>query len=137
MKSLIAKAGMEERIAVDSAGTGNWHIGKLPDRRMREAASRRGIDLVSRAKQFTSGYFQERDLIVAMDEDNRRNILKLGHGAAGQVRLFSEFLDSGWPVDVPDPYYGECDGFEYVLDMLAAACPKILERLVARVDASS
>lgn len=129
MTRVVRDAGLEDRILVDSAGTAGYHIGKHPDRRMIAAAARRGYDLQSHAKQFERSYFQDRNLIIAMDRDNFREIQRHQTGVAPHVKLFSEYLGDDWPNDVPDPYYGGDDGFEYVLDMLEAGCPKILDQI--------
>ena len=129
MSSVVARAGLADKIIVDSAGTAGYHTGKSPDRRMIAAAARRGFDLQSRAKQFERSFLKERNLIIAMDRDNFREIQRHDSGVARNVKLFSEYLGDNWPNDVPDPYYGGEDGFEYVLDMLEAGCPKILEQI--------
>lgn len=130
MDRLIRSSGSEELVAVDSAGTAGYHIGRPPDSRMIAAAARRGVPLESRAKQFDRQFVRDRSLIVAMDRDNLREILRLADGAPKHIVLFSDFLDDSWPTDVPDPYYGGDEGFEYVLDMLEAGCPSILKRLL-------
>ncbi len=129
MARVVREAGLEDRILVDSAGTAGYHIGKHPDRRMIAAAARRGYDLQSHAKQFERAFFRDRNLIIAMDRDNFREIQRHQTGVAPHVTLFSEYSGDNWPNDVPDPYYGGDDGFEYVLDMLEAGCPKILDQI--------
>jgi protein-tyrosine phosphatase len=129
MARVVRDAGLADRIMVDSSGTAGYHIGKHPDRRMIAAAARRGYDLQSHAKQFDRSFFRDRNLIIAMDRDNFREIQRLQPGIAPHVKLFSEYLGDNWPNDVPDPYYGGEDGFEYVLDMLEAGCPKILDQI--------
>ncbi len=129
MARVVRDAGLDARIVVDSSGTASYHLGKLPDRRMIAAAARRGYDLRSQAKQFERSFFQDRNLIIAMDRDNFREIQRLQTGVAPHVKLFSEYLGDNWPSDVPDPYYGGDDGFEYVLDMLETGCPKILDHI--------
>lgn len=133
MAHLVREAGLESRIAVDSAGTAGYHIGKLPDHRMRAAALRRGYELGSSAKQFERSFLRDRKLVIAMDRDNFREIQRQQPGIAPNVKLFSEYLDDSWPDDVPDPYYGGEDGFEYVLDMLEAGCPRILEQILSEL----
>ncbi len=133
MKSLVSHSGLSDQIYVDSAGTSSYHIGALPDARMRAAASRRGYDLSSRARSILPQDLRDFDLVIAMDRDNYRAIHGLTSDAAPNVRLLSEFLDEQWPQNVPDPYYGGDDGFEFVLDMLEAACPNILSHY-AKMD---
>ncbi len=129
MESLVRTHGLQDQVLVDSAGTAGYHIGSPPDARMLSASSQRGYSLGSRGKQFERSFLRDRTLILAMDRDNYSNILSLAEGAPPNVRLFSDFLDDSWPRDVPDPYYGGDDGFEYVLDMLEAGCPQILKSL--------
>jgi protein-tyrosine phosphatase len=132
MQSIIAQAELSDRFEIDSAGTASYHIGKGPDARMIAAGVKRGLRFTSVAKAFTSGHSKSRDLIIAMDRDNYRDILAIsGVTDSPQICLFSKFLDESWPTDVPDPYYGGESGFEYVLDMLQAGCPKILEQFTA------
>ncbi|MCY2973878.1 MAG: low molecular weight phosphotyrosine protein phosphatase [Planctomycetota bacterium] len=129
MRALTSAANMPESIHIESAGTGGYHDGKLPDSRMRGAAKKRGYPLDSRAQTIALKDFERFDLIIAMDRDNVQAIHRVGNPIPGQLKLLSDYLGNDWPTDVPDPYYGGEDGFEYVLDMLEAACPKILEEI--------
>ena len=125
MRHLIAARGLEQAVEVDSAGTGDWHVGNLPDRRATEAARRRGISLSGAARQVTRDDFTSYDLILAMDRQNLRDLQRLAPaGLEHKARLLAE-------VDVPDPYYGEDDGFEHVLDVVQAACEGLLASLRA------
>jgi protein-tyrosine phosphatase len=130
MRKMLRDASLEDRIAVDSAGTMGYHTGKPADARMRTAAARRGYDLTSRARQLSGRDLSQFDLIVAMDAENFREINRLADGPAPHVRMLSDFLSSQSPSDVPDPYYGGEEGFEQVLDMIEAACPKIIAHMV-------
>ena len=127
MQKLVQDHGVSDRFQIDSSGTAGYHIGDLPDARMIAAGVKRGIPMASRAKKLIADHLSHRDLIIAMDRENLSNIQRLSNGKTGNVQLLSDFLDQSWPRDVPDPYYGEEDGFEYVLDMLEAACPAILK----------
>jgi protein-tyrosine phosphatase len=133
-RSCLAARGLEVEIEVDSAGTLDEHAGERADPRMREAASARGYDLGSRARQVSPEDFERFDLIVAMDRSNRNDLERLAErangGAFGKLRLLSEFLPAGAPTDVPDPYWGGARGFDDVLDLLEEACPVILDELV-------
>jgi protein-tyrosine phosphatase len=102
----------------------------MADPRMRQAALERGYELTSRARCLERGDLKRFDLIIAMDRDNFRQIHALATDRAENVRLLSDFLGPEWPRDVPDPYHGGDAGFAYVLDMLEAACPKILAQLL-------
>ncbi len=129
-QSLARSSGQD--VFVDSAGTSSFHIGEPADKRMREAAQRRGYDLLSRSRMVSRRDFDEFDLIVAMDRNNFRELSLLTEGIHPKLKLLSDFLDDSWPKDVPDPYYGGPDGFEKVIDMLEAACPKILHAVLDR-----
>ncbi len=128
-ESIIANRGWEDRIAVDSAGTSNFQVGKPADPCMQRAAQARGYALQTRSKQLTDRMIRENDLVIAMDRDNYREIHLISRGDPSNVRLLSEYLDASWPRDVPDPYQGPEQGFEYVLDMLESALPAILGSL--------
>lgn len=127
---LLSQQGLNDRISVDSAGTSGYHRGQLPDSRMRKAAEQRGYELNCRARSLVPKDIQDFDLIIAMDRDNYRAVHQLASTAAPHVKLLSDYLGSDWPRDVPDPYHGGEEGFEYVLNMLEAACPKILAELL-------
>lgn len=129
MEKLVQDGGLSGRVLVDSSGTAGYHLGKLPDGRMIEAALKRGIPMTSRAKQLSSEHLLHRDFIIAMDRENLAEIQRLAGTKPENVHLLSDFTDDSWPSDVPDPYYGDQAGFEYVLDMLEAACPAILKKI--------
>jgi low molecular weight protein-tyrosine phosphatase len=134
MRSLVREAGLEDEIAIESAGVGDWHVGYPPDRRAAEAARRRGVTLEGTARQVRPGDFADFDLLLAMDRDNLRELRALAPDAeaAEKVRLLREFdpASAGAPdLDVPDPYYGGAQGFETVLDQVEAACRGLLDTL--------
>lgn len=133
LRALADKHGVGHHLVVESAGTSAWHEGEPPDPRMQTAAARRGYHLTSLARQVRPADFAAFDLIVAMDEDNRRDLLSLTEAEPhkDKVRLLSEFLPAGshFPNNVPDPYYGGRKGFEFVLDMVEAGCKGILDHL--------
>lgn len=126
----------ELRLEIDSAGTIGAHAGEPADRRMRAAGLRRGYELTSIARRVTAadlspGRF---DWVIAMDQQNLADLRRLAPQPATRIGLLSDFLDQAWPREVPDPYYGGHDGFEFVLDMLEAAAPEILARLATLTD---
>lgn len=130
-RALIERAGRADRWEIASAGTIGMHAGELPDARMRAAAARRGYDLRSRARRIDRADFLRFDLILTMDEDNRRNVLALAGDEAERARVhrFVDFCRKQAGVDaVPDPYYGGEVGFERVLDLLEDGCSTLLER---------
>lgn len=118
-------------VDVDSAGTHGYHVGEKPDARMLHAAEERGYELKSVGRQVTKDDLDDGvfDLVLAMDNENYRNLVELAGRPTTHIRIFSDYLDDNWPNDVPDPYYGEEDGFGEVLDMLEEGCPIILETL--------
>ena len=123
MRQLIEQRGLQGEIEVDSAGTGGWHVGAPPDERATAAARLRGIELTGAARQVTRVDFEEFDLLLAMDRQNLRELLaKAPPGLEYKVRLLAD-------VDVPDPYYGEGDGFARVLDIVEVACERLLDDL--------
>ncbi len=120
------------RFIVDSAGTGNWHVGNPPDRRSIAVAKKYGLDISSlRGRQFTSIDYKDFDHIYVMDSSNLENVLALADGTNDRAKV-SMILDTLFPgerVDVPDPYYGGDDGFERVYKMLDEACDIIAKRI--------
>jgi protein-tyrosine phosphatase len=118
MRRIVREEGLEDRIEIDSAGTGGWHVGAPPDARATQAAARRGTVLEGAARRFEQADFERFDLILAMDRENRRDLLALAPDdeARAKVRMFR--ADG---LDVPDPYYGGDDGFEEVLDLVEEA----------------
>ena len=130
LQHLVQQRDLEEKVFIDSAGTIGYHEGNPADSRMREHAAKRGFDLLSRSRKIVPEDRDRFDLVIAMDRQNLEDILSI-EPSATNVRLMSDFLDDDWPQDVPDPYYGGAEGFETVLDMIEAACPKLLDELLA------
>jgi protein-tyrosine phosphatase len=129
MNHLIERSGLSRQIQCDSAGTSSYHIGSPPDRRMGEAAVKRGIQLQGRARQFQKSDFAEFDLILAMDKDNYQDILYLDREDKyrHKVRLICEFASRHQEKEIPDPYYGGQAGFDKVIDLLLDACEGLLQ----------
>lgn len=130
-QTLVNDAGLSDRIEVDSAGTAAWHIGKSPDSRSSEHALQRGYDLSSlRARQALAEDFSEFNYILAMDEDNLRNLQALAPGAfTVTLDLFLNFSTDFDEREVPDPYYGGAAGFERVLDLIESASTGLLQHI--------
>lgn len=130
---LIEAAGLAGTLACDSCGTGDWHIGDLPDSRMRAAGTRRGYRFVHRARQLCRADYGGFDLIIAMDAQNRRDILERAPQGfdASKVVLFTDFCSGKFEKlsGVPDPYWSGDDGFEHVLDILENGCANLLEKM--------
>lgn len=123
-------------IHIDSAGTHDYHIGKAPDARARAAASRRGIDISQlRARQVASDDFEHFDLILAMDEENIRELkARADRTYHDRIRLLMEFAPDAQCRAVPDPYYGGEQGFEEVLDLLEEAANGLIDELLERMN---
>jgi protein-tyrosine phosphatase len=134
MRRLLEDAGLADRVEVESAGTGGWHVGEPPDERATLAARRRGVTLEGAAQQVRPADFRRFDLLIALDRANLRELLAIApdEDAAEKVRLLREFdPGAGGDLDVPDPYYGGDRGFETVLDMVEAACRGLIDELRA------
>ena len=135
-RKLAEDAGIADKLTIDSAGTGAWHVGELPDPRSRQAASRRGYDLNHCARRFGPSDFDRFDLVLAMDRDNYDMLQRLARGRmhVPPIKLLRSFDDTA-PLDaeVPDPYSGEDDGFEEVLDICERACRGLLEHVRERL----
>ena len=124
---LANEKGLSDRFIVDSAGTGAWHVGKRPDSRALATANRFGIELPSVARQVSPSDFEAFDLILAMDRSNRADLEDLGVTNVRRMRSFDATLTGEY--DVPDPYYGDGDGFVKVYEMLTRACDGLIEHL--------
>ena len=133
LRKLVADAGLERSIAVDSAGTHGYHVGEAPDSRATAHARRRGYDLSGlRARRFASKDFEAFDLIIAMDREHHELLARLApREATHKLRMMLEFARRADREDVPDPYYGGPDGFELVLDLIEDAATGLLASLRA------
>ena len=128
----IMRSKLSEDFTVDSAGTGGWHAGELPDKRSIATAKNRGLDITNqRARQFKKNDFEIFDHIFVMDNSNYKDVLALAPNeeAKSKVKLILNEILPNENVDVPDPYYGGQDGFENVFDMLDQACEEIARKL--------
>jgi protein-tyrosine phosphatase len=131
MNHLAAKSSLSNEIECDSAGTGGYHIGSSPDRRMQAAAVKRNIPMIGSARQFTKADFNAFDLILAMDRENYQNILALDPQGQyrDKVKMMCDFASQHPDKEVPDPYFGGAEGFDYVIDLLTDACGGLLSQL--------
>lgn len=127
----LEKNRLDGRVAVDSAGTHAYHVGERPDRRAREAAKKRGIDLGRlRARRVVEEDFVRFDLILAMDRENLAYLLKeCPDEHRHKLRLFLSYAPNASHDEVPDPYYGGPDGFEHVLDLIEGAAQGLIDEL--------
>jgi protein-tyrosine phosphatase len=137
MRRLVADAGLDGMVVVDSAGTAGWHEGDPPDRRSQHEAKERGLDISGlRGRQVRATDFEQFDLLLAMDAENQRDLLQLAPDAAarGKVRLLREFdtvAVAAGDLEVPDPYYGGPEGFARVYDAIESACEGLLAHLTS------
>lgn len=128
----IMRSKLSKDYIIDSAGTGAWHEGQLPDKRSITTAKKRGLDITNqRARQFKVSDFDTFDYIYVMDNSNYKNVIALAptEEAKSKVKLILNEIFPNENVDVPDPYYGGDDGFENVFDMLDQACEAIARKL--------
>lgn len=134
LRHKLREAGLADQIEVASAGTGDWHVGKAPDKRSQAAAKLRGYDLsAQRAQQVTRADFATYDLILAMDNSNLRH-LKTMQPAKGKAELDLFLRRYQSEVDeVPDPYYDGDQGFEQVLDLIERASDLLVIELKGRL----
>lgn len=135
MKDVVERGGDASRWFIDSAGTGDYHIGDLPDHRMRAHAQRRGLNLTHHCRQVRESDFDNFDIIIAMDASNERNLRRLAPTpeAEDKIMQMSCWFDDRINYDyVPDPYYEGAEGFELVLDLLENACANMYKALSAK-----
>ena len=136
MRALVEDAGLADSVQIDSAGTGEWHVGSPPDTRAVTAARGRGVTLAGAARTVRPDDFDDFDLLLAMDRSNADDLRALARDddERAKVHLLREFdpesVRSG-DLDVPDPYYGARGGFDEVLDIVQAACAGLLEHVRA------
>jgi protein-tyrosine phosphatase len=130
----LARAGLDGAVEVDSAGTGDWHVGGPMNPSARAALARRGYDgSAHRARQYERSWLAQHDLLLAMDASNLATLRRLAGAVDGaRIRLFAEV--AGGDGDIPDPYGGSAAEFDHVLDLLAAATPVIVDRLAQLLD---
>jgi protein-tyrosine phosphatase len=137
MRQMVEERALSNDIIVDSAGIGSWHVGEMPDPRMRKHAARRGYDLSPlRARQFRSDDFQKFDYIIVMDEENYHDVMERGGvyaDARKVLRMKDYFIRYKGQQSVPDPYYGGAEGFERALNLIEDGCVGLLKALVNKI----
>jgi protein-tyrosine phosphatase len=134
-EGILASKLPKNKFTVDSAGTGNWHIGYAPDARSIKAAKNHNLDISSqRGRQFKIADFDTYDYIYVMDNSNYKNIIDLTENPAqrNKVQIILNEMYSNENVDVPDPYFGMTNGFEIVYSMLDEVCDIIADKLIAK-----
>ena len=133
-KQKIKDRDLENLFVVDSAGTGGWHVGNLADRRMRETALSRGIELTSRSRKIDHNDLYEFDHILVMDKDNLNAVKSLikdhTYPINSKIKLILSYSKKLQLDEVPDPYYGGQNGFESVLDLLDDAIDELIDSLI-------
>jgi protein-tyrosine phosphatase len=132
MRHLVQEAGLDSAIEIDSAGTGAWHVGEARDGRSQTVGQRRGMPLSGRARQFRRSDFARFDYVLAIDRENLADLIRLAPDAEARakVHLLRSFDPASPPhSEVPDPYYGNIDGFDDVFDICEAACRGLLDHL--------
>jgi protein-tyrosine phosphatase len=142
MRELIGQAGLADQVLVDSAGTGDWHIGERADLRALRVLGTHDYDAsVHRARQFESDWFDQLDLVIALDRGHERTLRSWATDDQdrGKVRLLRGFDPESAPgeLDVPDPYYDGEQAFAEVLDQVEAACRGLLTQVRAELAAPS
>ena len=148
LRAELTAAGLDRTVLVDSAGTGDWHVGGPMDPGARSALARRGYDgSAHRARQFQASWLARCDLILAMDARNLADLRRMarvrgpdiqdsGVQDSGRIRLFGEVggLTESGDGDIPDPWGGDADEFGHVLDLLSAAAPVIVGKLARMLE---
>lgn len=130
----VREREMLDRFDIDSCGTGQWHIGERADPRAIQVAKKNGVDVSSIARQLEPRSDVDRfDLFVVMDRENLNHLVNAGI-SKDNIRLMLSFdpAHSSKPhdaPDVPDPYFGEGDGFKSVFEMLTVACSGMIDEL--------
>jgi protein-tyrosine phosphatase len=131
LSSMVEEAGLADRVEVVSSGTGDWHVGRQMDRRAAATLTAHGYDATRhRAQQFRPTWLDDHDLVLVMDSSNLADV---GPGEEDRVRMFRDFdpRATGADRDVPDPYYGDDDGFEHVLGIVQRTSAEIVRQLRA------
>jgi protein-tyrosine phosphatase len=128
----IKNAGLEHIFAVDSAGTSGQHTGEMADPRTRKNAEMHGISILHRARKFSPSDFEFYDIILTMDKANLRDVLNLARNESDRLKtnLLLQFVGNQNNLDVPDPWYGDEQGFEQVFNILDHACTQLFDSLI-------
>lgn len=133
LRHLVEERGLGDRIRVESAGTGSWHVGEAPDSRSVEVARRNGIRLTGEARQLRADDLEEFDWVLAMDRSNLSRLESLPEGRA-HTGLLRDFDPDPGDREVPDPYYGGPGGFDDVYDMVRRSVEALLDHLEEELE---
>ena len=129
MKDLVKKEGLEDKITIDSAGTGKWHVGKPPHEGTRRILDRYSISYKGqKARQLTAEDLSRYDYLIGMDSENVGNIRRLaGYKKTGTIQRLLDYLEDSPVTDVPDPYY--TGNFDEVYEMVSKSCVNLLNEI--------
>jgi protein-tyrosine phosphatase len=132
-RDMVDKQGLSEYISTDSAGTIDYHAGSKPDRRARETAIKRGLDLSDlRARMVSADDFERFDYVIAMDRSNYAALEALcPPGREERLHLLLDFAPHQPIREVPDPYYGGVAGFDRVFDLVEEASRGLLDKIMS------
>ncbi|MEU9149284.1 low molecular weight protein-tyrosine-phosphatase [Streptomyces sp. NPDC048417] len=139
-RARIAESGLDDRVEVDSAGTGGWHEGDGADPRTVRVLQKHGYDGGHTARQFQASWFARLDLVIALDSGHLKSLRRLAptEQDARKVHLLRSYdPDAADDLDVPDPYYGGLDGFEECLEMVEAASEGLLTAVRDQVEGTT
>lgn len=131
-RQLVADANLSDRFLIDSAGTGSWHVGRPPDLRAQQALALRGIDIsAQRARHFTREDFKIYDLVLAMDRSNYARLQSMAPDVyEPNIRLFMKYAPEMNVCEIPDPFFGGAEGFDYVVDLIEVGCRGLLTSVI-------
>ena len=132
LKAMVREEGREADFLIDSAAIGPWHVGQLPDPRMRRCGRRHGYQFDSRARQVSAADFDRFDMIMAMDDENYAALSRMAptDEARRKIHKMSALLSAHPGVKaVPDPYYGNDSDFDWAVELLEDACRMLLSRI--------
>ena len=132
VRARVAEAGLADRVTVDSAGTGDWHVDCSPDPRAIATAAGHGVDISHlRGRQLSARDFDEFDWLLCADRSNLRDVRALAPDAAARsrVQLLLDWAGVEADAEVPDPYTGGADQFEHVWRLLERAADGVVRRL--------
>jgi protein-tyrosine phosphatase len=139
VRTALADAGLDDRVEVDSAGTGDWHLGHPPDARMTAAAAEVGLVLTGESRQVRLAEdLRDFDLVLAMDRQNLADLREMAgadEDLQSRIRLYRSFEDGADAEDVPDPYYGGAEGFATVVGIARRAADGVVAHVRERLGA--
>ena len=129
-RQLVKQRKLEDRISIDSCGTGNWHVGKPPHVGTKAVAKKYDVSLSGiKARQVKDEDFDSFDLLVAMDQSNLSDLKRMRGAAQANIICLREFDYNEKDLNVPDPYYGGPEGFEEVYNIVDRCCRESLDEI--------